>query len=124
MSIPTTQRQIHLASRPSGIPTVDNFEVAEAPVPTPGDGEFLVRNDWISVDPYMRGRMRDTDSYVPPFPLGKPMEGGCVGEVVTSHHPDFSVGDFVVGNLGWREYWTSDGEGVQPVCAYIADPRH
>ncbi len=124
MSIPETQHEIHLASRPSGVPTKDNFEVAEAPVPTPGDGEILVRNDWISVDPYMRGRMRDADSYVPPFQLGEPMEGGCVGEVVVSNRPGFSEGDLVVGNLGWREYWTSDGEGVQPIDPSIAEPRH
>jgi len=81
------------------------------------DGEILVRNHWMFVDPYMRGRMRDGKSYVEPFQLGKPLDGGCVGEVVQSQNGKFQEGDFVLGNLGWRNYWTSDGKGVIKVDA-------
>jgi NADPH-dependent curcumin reductase CurA len=81
-------------------------------VAPPGDGEFLVKNDWSSVDPNMRGRMKDVKSEVPPFEFEKSMEGGCVGKVVEFRHPDFQEGDRVLGNLGWREFWKSDGTGV------------
>lgn len=124
MATPEKHTEIHLKSRPEGVPTEGNFEVVEAAVPSPGDGEILVRNDWISVDPYMRGRMRDSESYVPPFQLGEPMEGGCVGEVVASNHSDFSEGDYVVGNKGWREYWTSDGEGIEKIDTDVAEPQN
>jgi NADPH-dependent curcumin reductase CurA len=99
-----THREIHLASRPEGWPTPENFRLVEAPVPEPADGEVLVRNLVMSVDPYMRGRMRDVESYVPPFALDAPLEGGAVGEVVESRSPDLAPGDLVLHGLGWRDY--------------------
>ncbi|WP_394614057.1 NADP-dependent oxidoreductase [Lentzea sp. JNUCC 0626] len=100
----STALEVRLASRPSGWPTDENFEIAEVEVPTPGDGQILVRNVVMSVDPYMRGRMNDVKSYVPPFQVGAPLDGGAVGEVVTSNSPDFAVGDHVLHGLGWRDY--------------------
>ncbi len=100
--------EIHLKERPVGMPTIDNFELVEVQIPEPRDGEFLVRNIWMSVDPYMRGRMTERKSYVPPFELGKALEGGCVGKVVESKNNQFAVGDYVLGMNGWREYWISD----------------
>jgi len=115
MSLPETHLEIHLQSRPRGVPTKENFEAVEVDVPSIGDGEILVQNEWISVDPYMRGRMNVSDSYVPPFGLGEAMDGGCVGTVVQSNHGSFSVGDYVLGNKGWRQFWKSDGEGIQKI---------
>jgi len=77
------------------------------------EGEILVRNQWMSVDPYMRGRMKAGDSYIPAFEIDEPLEGSCVGEVIESNNTHFEVGDQVLGNLGWREYWKSDGKGAQ-----------
>jgi NADPH-dependent curcumin reductase CurA len=91
------------------MPTYENFEFAEAQIPGPNNGEFLVRNIWISVDPYMRDRMTERKSYVPPFELGKALECGCIGKVVESKNDQFAVGDYVLGMKGWREYWISDG---------------
>lgn len=122
--IPSTQRAIALASRPEGLPQNDNFKLVELPVPIPAEHQFLVRNRWMSVDPYMRGRMRAGKSYVPPFELGEPLQGGCVGEVVASNHSDFQVGDYVLGQMaGWREYWVSDGEGVAVIDTDVAPPQ-
>lgn len=122
--IPSTQRAIVLASRPEGLPQQDNFKLVELPVPKPTEGQFLVRNRWMSVDPYMRGRMREGESYVPPFELGQPLQGGCVGEVVASNHRDFQVGDFVLGQMaGWREYWVSGGQDVSVIDAQAAPPQ-
>jgi NADPH-dependent curcumin reductase CurA len=100
----TRGREIRLAARPTGAPTPDNFELADVDVPAPADGEIVVRNLVMSVDPYMRGRMDDVKSYVPPYRLGAPLEGGAVGEVVASGDPDLAVGDTVLHNLGWRDY--------------------
>ena len=86
------------------MPTIENFELVEVQIPEPRDGEFLVRNIWMSVDPYIRGRMRERKSYVPPFELGKALEGGCVGEVVESKNKQLAVGDYVLGMKGWRKY--------------------
>jgi hypothetical protein len=121
-----TGRSIHLASRPDGWPTPDNFRLVEEPVPEPGDGEVLVRNLVMSVDPYMRGRMNDAKSYVPPFQLDAPLDGGAVGEVVESRSPDLAVGDLVLHGLGWRDYAVGparafrrlEGSGVEP-SAYL-----
>jgi NADPH-dependent curcumin reductase CurA len=104
VSAPRTGREIHLASRPDGFPAPENFRLVEVPVPDPGDGEVLVRNLVMSVDPYMRGRMNDVESYVPPFALDAPLEGGAVGEVVASGSPDLAPGDLVLHGLGWRDY--------------------
>ena len=114
-TLPKKHTEIHLKSRPDGMPTLENFEVAEADLPAIADGEFLVKNEWLTVDPYMRGRMKDTKSYVPPFELGKPMEGGCVGRVVESKNSSSAEGDYVLGIMGWREFWKSDGSDALPI---------
>lgn len=102
--MPTTTREIHLASRPGGWPTAENFRTVETTLPDPRAGEVLVRNTVMSVDPYMRGRMNDVKSYVPPFALDAPLEGGAVGEVVASGSEDHAVGDVVLHQAGWREH--------------------
>lgn len=102
-------REIHLKQRPIGMPTENDFQLVKVNIPDLKDGEFLVRNVWMSVDPYMRGRMREIRSYISPFKIGKPLEGGCVGQIIKSNNDQFKVGDYVLGNLGWREYWSSDG---------------
>ena len=104
-------REIHLKQRPVGMPTENDFQLVRVEVPDLRDGEFLVRNLWMSVDPYMRGRMREIKSYISPFQIGKPLEGGCVGQIIKSNNNKFTVGDYVLGNLGWREYWISEGSG-------------
>ena len=88
-------REIRLGARPSGVPDESVFELAEVEVPEPADGEIVVRNAYFSVDPYMRPRMNDVPSYVPPFVLGEPLTGGAVGRVVASRNPSFSDGDWV-----------------------------
>jgi NADPH-dependent curcumin reductase CurA len=103
-TLPTTTREIQLASRPKGRPVPENFLLAEAPLPELQDGQILVRNLYISVDPYMRGRMNDVKSYSAPFALDAPLEGGAVGEVIASRAAGRKVGDVVVHQLGWREY--------------------
>ena len=104
-----TNRQWVLASRPTGEPTMDDFEMVESDIPEPGPKEVLVRTQYMSVDPYMRGRMRDADSYADPWAVGDPMRARCVGEVVESNHADFAAGDTVTGNLYWAEYAAVDG---------------
>jgi NADPH-dependent curcumin reductase CurA len=96
-------RQIILASRPSGWPTADTFALTEADRPDLADGQVRVRNLFMSVDPYMRGRMNDVKSYVPPFRLGEPLEGGAIGTVIESRSPDLAEGDVVLHMLGWRD---------------------
>jgi NADPH-dependent curcumin reductase CurA len=93
----------HLKSRPEGMPSADNFELREIELPATGQGMIRVRNHWLSVDPYMRGRMNDVKSYVPPFQLDQPMEGGAVGEVVESKADGFAPGDLVLHFGGWRD---------------------
>jgi hypothetical protein len=105
--------EIRLKSRPVGVPTTDNFELAETAVPTPGAGQVLVRNAYISVDPYMRGRMVDRKSYVPPFQIGEALTGHAVGQVVASNSADVKVGDFVQSMNGWREWYAADANQVQ-----------
>jgi NADPH-dependent curcumin reductase CurA len=117
---PATQREIHLASRPVGAPKPSDFRVATTPVPEPGEGQFLVRNIYMSVDPYMRGRMRDIKSYVPPFQVGAVLDGGSVGQVVASRHAKFAEGDCVVGGQGFREYYVTDGTGQRKVDPKLA----
>jgi NADPH-dependent curcumin reductase CurA len=105
-------REIRLKSRPEGLPAETDFELAEAEIPEVGDGDVLVQNIYMSVDPYMRGRMYDRKSYVPPFQVGMPLEGGCVGRVTESKSGSFEIGDYVLGMLGWREYFVSGGDGL------------
>ncbi|MGW5670412.1 NADP-dependent oxidoreductase [Micromonospora sp. NPDC003776] len=123
----TTNREIHLASRPQGWPTADNFRLVTTGVPSPGPGQLVVRNRFISVDPYMRGRMNDVKSYVPPFALDAPLDGGAVGEVVASEADGFAPGDTVLHGLGWREYALVDARAARrvdpdlaPVSAYLS----
>jgi NADPH-dependent curcumin reductase CurA len=99
------------------MPTAENFELVEVELPEPADGQVLVRNHFMSVDPYMRGRMNDAKSYVPPFELGKAMEGGAVGEVVASANPTLAVGDLVLHNLGWRDFALVPDRGARKVEA-------
>lgn len=115
-------RQIVLASRPTGWPNDSNFRLEEAPVPEPGAGQFLVRNSYMSVDPYMRGRMVERKSYIAPFQIGKPLEGSAVGRVIKSSNPQFAEGDWVSSMQGWREYYASSGQGVQKLPAGVAPP--
>lgn len=103
-------QQIHLVSRPQGEPTHDNFRLVEAPVPALQDGQVLVKHHWLSLDPYMRGRMNDGKSYAQPQPLDAVMIGGTAGEVVESRHPGYAAGDKVVGMGGWQQYSVVDGE--------------
>lgn len=117
---PTKSRQIELKSRPEGVPTKDNFKLAEVSLLPTAEGEFLVQNEWMSVDPYMRGRMSDSNSYVEPFQIGEPLIGSCIGKVVESRHENFAEGDYVLGSLGWRDMWKSTGEGVSKVDPNIA----
>ncbi len=107
--------QILLASRPQGAVTSDNFRMVEAALAPLEAGQLRVRNHYLSLDPYMRGRMNDTKSYTPPQPLDTVMVGGTVGEVTESRHPGWQPGDKVVGYFGWQEYGTSDGTGLQKV---------
>jgi len=113
----TIARQIQLASRPTGAPTPDNFTLAAAELPAPGDGQVLVRNLYMSVDPYMRGRMNDVKSYVPPFQLGQPLDGGAIGEVIESNDSALKPGDLVLHGLGWRDYAVIAAAHVRKVDA-------
>jgi len=116
-----TSREIRLASRPVGEPTADNFELASIEIDaTPPADHLLVRNLFMSVDPYMRGRMRDGRSYAAPFAIGEAMTGGAVGEVVASSHPDFAPGDTVLHNYGWREYASVHGKGAAKIDPTLA----
>ena len=108
-------KEIRLAARPTGWPTAAHFEVAETEVPTPRDGQVLIRNLFMSVDPYMRGRMNDTKSYVAPFEVGAPLDGGAIGEVVASNAEGIAVGAVVVHGYGWREYAAVDAARVRVV---------
>ena len=106
-------RQILLKSRPEGAPNLDNFELVRSPVPEPGDGEVLMRTRYLSLDPYMRGRMSAAKSYAKPVEVGEPMVGGTVGEIVTSRNAKFAVGDIVMGYGGWQDYALSNGAGLR-----------
>src|SRR5690606_9988312 len=111
--MPRTAREIRLKSRPVGMPAPENFELAEVPIPEPGPGQMLIRTIWMSVDPYMRGRMSDRKSYAPPFEVGKAMDGRFVGEVMESNGGRFPKGTFVAGmGGGWKEYHVADGKGL------------
>ena len=112
-------REIQLASRPKGIPTAANFTLAQTGLKPLQDQEVLVRNLFMSVDPYMRGRMNDRKSYVPPFELGKPLDGGAVGEVIESRAKEFKPGDAVTSNFGWREYFVASSKELHPVSREI-----
>jgi len=110
-------RRVLLASRPSGWVSEANFRIEEVPLRAPAEGEVLVKNLWLSLDPYMRGRMNEGKSYAAKQELGEVMIGGTVGEVVESKHPKFAKGDQVLGMLGWQQYGLSDGKGLNKVDA-------
>ncbi|MGY1451631.1 NADP-dependent oxidoreductase [Streptomyces sp. SS8] len=120
MTLPATGREWHLTARPRGWPEPDGFALREAPVRAPRAGQILVRNLHLSVDPYMRGRMDDVKSYVPPFELDRPMDGGAVGVVVASEAEGFAPGEHVLHGLGWREYATLDAKHAAKVSAESA----
>ena len=113
-------RQVQLAMRPEGVPKPADFEIVTTELQPLGEGEFLVRNEWMSVDPYMRGRMKEGSSYVNAFQLGQPLEGGCTGRVIESRNAHFVEGDYVLANFGWRELWKSSGEGVSKIDVDLA----
>jgi NADPH-dependent curcumin reductase CurA len=112
----TINKQVRLAARPKGWVTESDFELTEQTVTAPSGGELLVRNLFLSLDPYMRGRMNDRKSYVPAFQLGQVLQGGVVGEVVETRHPDFAEGDHVSGVLGWENYSLSNGAGLRKIA--------
>lgn len=104
----TISREWQLRQRPVGMPKLDDFQMVETPLKDPGDNEIRVRNTWLTVDPYMRGRMLDRESYVPPFQIGETLQGGAIGVVEASNHADFKVGDKVNSMAGWREGFVGD----------------
>ena len=120
-----TNRRIVLASRPQGAASTSNFRLETVDLPALADGQVLVRNHWLSLDPYMRGRMNDARSYATPQPLNETMIGGTVGVVAESRNPKFAVGDAVVGMFGWQEHGISDGANLRkvdpalPLSAYL-----
>ncbi|PPA82097.1 NADP-dependent oxidoreductase [Brevibacillus laterosporus] len=112
--------QILLSSRPVGIPTRDNFTFIKSSIPHVNDNQLLIRTLYLSVDPYMRGRMNDQKSYIPPFPLNEVITGGVIGEVIETKSPDFQVGDIVLGFLGWQNYSVIDAGQVQKIDTNVA----
>lgn len=117
--LPTTTTQILLARRPTGAPVLEDFRVAEAPLAPLADGQLRIRGHWLSLDPYMRGRMSDAKSYVKPVEIGGVMCGEVVGKVIESRHPGFAVGDLVAGDLGWQTVATHDGKGLRKLLKDI-----
>lgn len=115
-----SNKQILLKSRPNGWPTADNFELSETNVPEPAEGQIVIETAYMSVDPYMRGRMNDAKSYVPPFQIGAPLQAGIVGKVVASNSGPFEAGTYVVGMGDWANYTVTDGEGFNPVDPNLA----
>ncbi len=115
-------RAVILAQRPVGMPTPADFAVVDTEVNDPAEGEIQVHNLCMSVDPYMRGRMVDRKSYVPPFQVGEILSGGCIGQVTQSAHPDFAVGDYVSSHHGWREDYTAPVAGIEKLGSIVAPP--
>jgi hypothetical protein len=112
-------REIRLAARPKGLPTAANFTLARSEMKPLQDEQVLVRNLFMSVDPYMRGRMNEGKSYIPPFELGKPLAGGAVGEVIESRAKEFKTGDAVMSSFGWREYFIASPKELHPVSRKV-----
>ena len=119
----TTSKEIRLKSRPVGMPQPSNFELATVTLTDPAPGQVQVRNHWMTVDPYMRGRMNDMASYVPPFQIGEAMQGGAVGEVIASNDPAFKAGDAVQSFFGWREAFNAPAAAVQKLDTHGLPPQ-
>jgi hypothetical protein len=119
----TQSREIRLKSRPTGMPTADNFELATIDLADPGPGQVQVKNTWMTVDPYMRGRMNDAESYVPPFQIGEALQGGAVGQVVASNDPSLKAGDLVQSFFGWREGFNAPAQAVQKLETHGLAPQ-
>jgi len=115
-------REVVLAARPQGVPQETDFELREVAAAEPGDGEVSIRNVYVSVDPYMRGRMTGVRTYVAPYEVGDPIEGGAVGRVVTSKHEGLSEGDWVLSQLGWREAGVAEGKRLRKLDPALAAP--
>ena len=115
-------RAVVLNERPEGMPKSSDFAVIETDLPDPGEGEVQVENICMSVDPYMRGRMVDRKSYVPPFQIGEVLTGGAIGRVTKSNNPDFTEGDHVTSHYGWRETFTASAEGIEKLGDIVAEP--
>ncbi|MDR3506552.1 MAG: NADP-dependent oxidoreductase [Caulobacteraceae bacterium] len=118
-----TSKEVRLKSRPVGLPVADNFEIAQVQLPAPGAGEVQVKNLWMTVDPYMRGRMMDRESYVPPFQIGEALQGGAIGEVVASEDANFKAGDLVSSMFGWREAFNAPGGALQKLDTHGLPPQ-
>jgi len=119
-TLPTTGRAWHLEARPTGWPQPSEFALREVAIPAPGPGQILVVNEYLSVDPYMRGRMSDKKSYIEPYEVGAPLDGPAVGRVLASNAEGYAVGDYVVHVLGWRDYAVLDAAGAQKVDPSLA----
>ncbi|HET7757714.1 MAG TPA: NADP-dependent oxidoreductase [Steroidobacteraceae bacterium] len=121
---PGVNRRIVLARRPRGAPSAGDFRLEHGPVPTPGAGEVLLRTRYLSLDPYMRGRMSDAPSYAPPVAVGAPMVGQTVSVVEASNIPGFRIGELVVANVGWQDYGVSDGRDMTRIDPALARPSY
>src|SRR6516165_4571609 len=113
-------KRIILASRPVGEPKASDFRVEDCSIPTPGEGQVLLRSIWLSLDPYMRGRMSDAPSYAAPVPVGGVMEAGTVCEVIASNNAAFAKGDIVLARAGWQTHALSDGRGLIKIDPQLA----
>src|ERR1700688_4988701 len=121
--MPETNRQVLLKRRPNGMPVADDFAIVDSPLPEPGDGQVLLRGIYLSLDPYMRGRISGVRSYARPVEIGEVIEGRVVGQVVRSRHSDFREGDYAFGGYGWQTYSAVAGAGLQkldPAAAPIS----
>lgn len=122
-SLPKVNRRIVLAARPTGEPVLSDFRLEEVPIPELKDGELLIQTLWLSLDPYMRGRMNEVASYAPSAPLNSVMVGGTVGRVIASRNPNYKIGDLVSAYSGWQQYQISNG-GVQKLDPNMKNPQH
>src|ERR1700720_522553 len=118
--MPQSAKRVVLASRPVGEPKPSDFRIEEVPLPTPGEGQVLLRTVWLSLDPYMRGRMSDGPSYAAPVPIGGVMEGGTVNEGIASNHPALAKGDIVLARAGWQTHALADGKGLTKIDPKLA----
>jgi len=111
---------LYLRNRPEGMPSLSDFEFKEEEKPTAEDGEILIKTEYLSVDPYLRGRMSNVESYIQPFKVNEPLESGIIGKVITSNNSNFKEGDFVNGMLKWKEYQVSSGAGLNKIDKNVA----